>query len=130
MPRLIMTFALVFLATSYGWAGTMEKHVGVVVAADRSQVTIDEMGSWRGPGTEPVRHVFRLTGATKVALAERTRAGDDGWPWAFNEQWLRRTDLRPGDYVTVTIDRRGGDTTAVSVLAVRPGSNLEIPGSS
>lgn len=130
MPRLIMTFALVFLATSYGWAGTMEKHVGVVVAADRSQVTIDEMGPWRGPGTEPVRHVFRLTGATKVALAERTREGNDGWPWAFNEQWLRRGDLRPGDFVTITTEGHGDNSVAVSVLAVRPGSNLEIPGSS
>jgi hypothetical protein len=131
MSRWIMTFTLtMLLATSSGWAATMEKHAGVVVAVDPTHITIDEMGPWRGPSTEPIHRTFQLRGTTKVALAERTQEGSDGWPWAFNEQWLQRADLRPGDFVTVTAERHGNNAAALSVLAVRPGSNLEIPGSS
>jgi hypothetical protein len=116
--------------TSSGGAAVTEKHAGVVVRVEQTRITIDEMGPWRGPNTRPLRHVFQLAGATKVALAERTREGADGWPWAFSEEWLRRTDLRPGDFVTVTARRNGDDAVAISVLAVRPSSNPEIPGSS
>jgi hypothetical protein len=131
MSGRIRTFALtLFLVASSAWAGTMEKHVGVVISVDRTHLTIDELGPWNGQDTQPKRYTFQLTGTTRVALAERTPEGSNGWPWAFSEQWLQRADLRPGDFVTVTADRHDGNTTAVSVLAVRPGSNLDIPGSS
>ena len=45
----------------------------------------------------------------------------------FSEEQLRRTDLRPGDFVTVTAKRSGDNAVAISVLAVRPNSRLEIP---
>lgn len=115
--------------TSPGEAVTTEKHAGVVVTVDQTRLTIDEMGPWRGPNTRPLRRAFQLAGTTKVALAERTREGADGWPWAFSEEWLRRTDLRPGDFVTVTARRSGEAAVAISVLAVRPDSNPKIPGS-
>jgi hypothetical protein len=118
-----------FTKTSTGRAGMTEKHAGVVVTVDQARITIDEMGPWRGPHTRPTRRAFRLAGTTKVALAERTREGADGWPWAFREAWLRRTDLRPGDFVTVTAKQSDDSAVAISVLAVRPGSHLEIPGS-
>ena len=106
------------------------KHVGVVVTASPTHLTIDEMGPWLGPGTRPMRYVFQLTGTTKVARTERTREGTNGWAWGFSEEQLRRTDLRPGDFVTVTARRSGDNAVAISVLAVRPNSRLEIPGSS
>jgi hypothetical protein len=106
------------------------KHVGVVVTASPTHLTIDEMGPWRGPDTRPMRYVFQLTGTTKVARTERTKEGRDGWAWGFSEEQLRRTDLRPGDFVTVTARRSGDNAVAISVLAVRPNSRLEIPGSS
>jgi len=128
MPRSIMTITLILVvAVSSGWAATMEKHVGVVVSVDQTHITIDEMGPWHGPSTQPMRHVFGLADTTKVALAERTRDGSDGWPWGFSEQSLRRSDLRAGDFVTVTTERRDTGGVAVTVLAVRPGSNLELP---
>ena len=77
-----------------------------------------------------MRYVFQLTGTTKVARTERTQVGRDGWAWGFREEQLRRTDLRPGDFVTVTARRSGDNAVAISVLAVRPNSRLEIPGSS
>jgi hypothetical protein len=106
------------------------KHVGVVVTASPTHLTIDEMGPWRGPDTRPMRYVFQLTGTTKVARTERTQEGRNGWAWGFSEEQLRRTDLRPGDFVTVTARRSGDNAVAISVLAVRPNSRLEIPGSS
>jgi hypothetical protein len=106
------------------------KHVGVVVTASLTHLTIDEMGPWRGPDTRPMRYVFQLTGTTKVARTERTQEGRNGWAWGFSEEQLRRTDLRPGDFVTVTARRSGDNAVAISVLAVRPKSRLEIPGSS
>jgi Putative zinc-finger len=106
------------------------KHVGVVVTASPTHLTIDEMGPWLGPDTRPMRYVFQLTGTTKVARTERTQEGRDGWAWGFREEQLRRTDLRPGDFVTVTARRSGDNAVAISVLAVRPNSRLEIPGSS
>ena len=119
-------FGLLLLVPS-GWAAAAEKHSGAVVAADETQITIAEMGPWHGPSTQPMRHVFGLADTTKVALAERTRDGSDGWPWGFSEQSLRRSDLRAGDFVTVTTERRDTGGVAVTVLAVRPGSNLELP---
>jgi len=113
-----------------GGAGVTEKHAGVVVAVDQTRITIDEMGPWHGPSTRPMRLVFQLAGTTKVALAGRKREGPNGWGWAFDEEGLRRTDLRPGDFVTVTARRSGDDAVAISVLAVRPGSKPEVPGSS
>ena len=106
------------------------KHVGVVVTASPTHLTIDEMGPWLGPDTRPMRYVFQLTGTTKVARTERTQKGRDGWAWGFSEEQLRRSDLRPGDFVTVTAKRSGDNAVAISVLAVRPNSRLEIPGSS
>ena len=106
------------------------KHVGVVVTASPTHLTIDEMGPWRGPDTRPMRYVFQLTGTTKVARTERTQEGRDGWAWGFSEEQLRRTDLRPGDFVTVTARRSGDNEVAISVLAVRSNSRREIPGSS
>ena len=106
------------------------KHVGVVVTASPTQLTIDEMGPWRGRDTRPMRYVFQLTSTTKVARTERSQVGRDGWAWGFSEEQLRRTDLRPGDFVTVTARRSGDNEVAISVLAVRPNSRLEIPGSS
>jgi putative zinc finger protein len=106
------------------------KHVGVVVTASPTHLTIDEMGPWLGPDTRPMRYVFQLTGTTKVARTERTQEGKDGWAWGFSEEQLRRTDLRPGDFVTVTAKRSGDNAVAISVLAVRPNSRLKIPGSS
>jgi hypothetical protein len=77
-----------------------------------------------------MRYVFQVTGTTKVARTERAQEGRDGWAWGFSEEQLRPTDLRPGDFVTVTARRSGDNAVAISVLAVRPNSRLEVPGSS
>ncbi len=121
-------FALALLVmASPIWAATTERHSGVVVAADPTQrtVTIEEMGPWHGPSTQPTRRVFKLTPDTRIALAERTQDGDLGWPWAFTERALDPSDLRSGDWVTVTTESEGARAVALQVHAVRPASGTE-----
>jgi len=123
------TFGLLLLVPA-GWATAMEKHSGIVVAADETKITIDEMGPWHGPATQPTRRTFQRTGGTRVVLAERTMDGANGYPWAFNDQPASVSDPHPGDFVTVTIEPRGAGRVATEVLIVAPGTHLEIPGSS
>ncbi len=131
MPLSSVAFAFgLLLVVPSGWAFATEKHSGAVVAADETQVTIEEMGPWHGPGTQPIRRTFKWNSSTRVVLAGRTLEGADGWPWAFSDESARPSDLHVGDFVTVTTEPRGAGTVAVEVLLVRPGTNLEIPGSS
>jgi hypothetical protein len=123
------TFGLLLLVPS-GWAAAVEKHSGTVVAADESKITIDEMGPWHGPATQPTRRTFQRTGGTRVVLAERTTDGTGGWTWGFNDQPAQLSDPHPGDYVTVTTEPRGAGQVATEVLVVWPGTHLEVPGSS
>ncbi|HTY78166.1 MAG TPA: hypothetical protein VMI34_10145 [Candidatus Bathyarchaeia archaeon] len=106
-----------FLAAS-GGAAPIEKHAGVVTAIDARQITISEMGPWRGPETKPVNHTFRLTPATKIVRVERTPEGSQGWPWSYASRPLGLSDLLPGDYVTVTAEPDGRRGVAVEVEAV------------
>src|SRR6266480_3670119 len=100
MPLSTAAFAFgLLLLVPAGWATAMEKHSGVVVAADDTRITIDEMGPWHGPATQPMRRTFQRTGGTKIMLAERTKAGTGGWTWAFNDQPAQTSDPRPGDRV-------------------------------
>ena len=131
MPLSTAAFAFgLLLLVPAGWATAMEKHSGVVVAADDTRITIDEMGPWHGPATQPMRRTFQRTGGTKIMLAERTKDGTGGWTWAFNDQPAQPSDPRPGDFVTVTTEPQGSRQVATEVLVVWPGTHLEVPGSS
>src|SRR6266568_9484917 len=108
MPLSTAAFAFgLLLLVPAGWATAMEKHSGIVVAADETKITIDEMGPWHGPATQPTRRTFQRIGGTRVVLAERTMDGANGYPWAFNDQPASVSDPHPGDFVTVTIEPRG-----------------------
>jgi len=122
-------FGLLLLVPS-GWASAAEKHSGAVVAADETQITIEEMGPWHGPSTQPIRRTFKWNRSTKVVLAERTMEGVEGWRWGFSDQSAQPSDLHMGDFVTVTTEPRGAREVAVEVLILWPGTHLEIPGSS
>jgi len=103
MPLSTAAFAFgLLLLVPAGWATAMEKHSGVVVAADDTRITIDEMGPWHGPATQPMRRTFQRTSGTKIMLAERTKDGLGGWKWAFNDQPAEPSDPHPGDFVIAT----------------------------
>jgi hypothetical protein len=127
MMRVLSATALVgsmflFTAAPAG-AAALERHAGVVTAVEGGQITIDEMGPWLGPGTKPVRRVFEVTASTTIERIERARKGSQGWAWGYVSRPLEVSDIRPGDWVTVTIDREKRGQVVVEVEALRPGPN-------
>ena len=118
------------LIVPVAWARATEKHSGAGGSADKTQITIEEMGPWHGPNTQPIRRTFKWNDSTRIVVAERTWDGEGGWRWAFNDQAAPPSGLRTGDFVTVTTEPRGARAVAVEVLVVWPGTHLEIPGSS
>ena len=111
------------LAALPAGAAAVEKHSGVVTSVEGTQITIEEMGPWRGPDTKPMGRTFQLTSATKVEQVERAPEGSNGWPWSYVSRPLDLSDLRTGDYVTVTVDPAARRNVVLEVEAVRPGPN-------
>jgi hypothetical protein len=111
------------LAALPAGAAAVEKHSGVVTSVEGAQITIEEMGPWRGPDTKPMHRTFQLTPATKVERVARAPEGSDGWLWSYVSRPLDRADLRTGDYVTVTVDPAAERNVVLEVEAVRPGPN-------
>jgi hypothetical protein len=103
-------------------ASPEEKHSGVIVAVapDAHTITLNEMGPWTGPDSQPVQRTLELTPSTTIQLDSRAADARDagGWPGAFQASALRAADLHPGDFVTVTIER--GKPIADSIAVVRP----------
>jgi hypothetical protein len=119
MPLSSVAFAFgLLLFVPAGWAVAAEKHSGAVVSADEKQITIEEMGPWRGPSTRPSRRTFQWNDSTRILLAERTWDGEGGWRWAFNDEAAPPSGLRAGDYVTVRdlIDEVGRDAVRFFLL--------------
>jgi len=96
-------------------------HAGTIVSENmnRDTITIEEMGPWHGPGTRPTRHEFHLTPGTTIELATR-ESEPGGFQGAFVDHPLKVTDLRRGDYATVTVTREGGKAVATKIEVVRP----------
>src|SRR5262245_18256902 len=125
MKRLIVSGMLgaawLFVAAAAGSAAT-EKHVGMVTAVAGQQITIEELGPWRGPETRPTSQTFRLTSGTRIVRVERTPEGSQGWPWSYTSRPLSLSDLTAGDYVTVTVEPGDRRRAAIQVesVAVEP----------
>ncbi len=117
------------LATSPAFAGAVVRHSGPIVSENtkRDTITIAEMGPWLGPKTRSARREFHLTRGTKVELAVRKNE-----PGARKGEFIERaekvTDLRPGDYAIVTVDREGRRAVVTKVEVVRPGARADTPG--
>jgi hypothetical protein len=106
-------------------------HTGTIVGTNTKSgtVTIEEMGPWRGPSTQPVEREFHLTSSTVVELAFR-KAEPGGHTGMFVDRPLAATDLRPGDYATVTVAREDGKSVATKIEIVRPGARTAMSGPS
>ena len=100
-----------------------ETHSGTVTAIDRDRhtLTLQEMGPWKGPGTEPVSRSITLTPDTTVGVVARSEtAPPSGWPGGYTESPASRDALRTGDFATVTVAHRDHRTVATSIDVVRP----------
>jgi hypothetical protein len=122
------TVALVaVLAASPAWAGATAKHSGRIITADPAHqtLTVEEMGPWHGSEVKALRReVVRLTPQTRIDLERRSEQAA-GWPGGFAEQKLGAADLKPGDFVTATMERQAGRTIATKVTVVRPERSQE-----
>jgi hypothetical protein len=116
--------ALVFfglLATSPAFAGGAVKHSGTLVAVDAAKhvLTLEEMGPWTGRGTVPMTRSIRIEPSTNVELITRRSESAPG-ARDYQAAAMPLSELRAGDFVTVTAAQSGNDLTAESVEVVRP----------
>ena len=114
---LVFAFVGLVAASSALAAGTF-KHSGRIVAVDPAKhvVTLEEMGPWTPRHSALVKWSIMLEPSTKIKLdtrAEQTGAG--GWLGGFSESSLTTSELKPGDFVTVVVQRAGHRLEAVSV---------------
>src|SRR5262249_39683466 len=101
----------------------VEKHSGVVTEVSDTQIAIDEMGPWEGPGTKPVRRIFEVTSSTRIARVQRSVEGDKGWAWGYVSEPAELSNVYVGDFVTVSVEPRGRRNVAIEVQALRTGAN-------
>jgi hypothetical protein len=124
MLRILLTLVVAALWLSpTAQAAEGAKHTGIVVAveADQRGITLEEIGPWTGSRQGQVRRTIALTPETTVLVVTRAgQAAAGGWPGGFSEAPLTRSDLKPGDYVTVTTESRGGKLIARSMEVLRP----------
>ncbi|HKW93147.1 MAG TPA: hypothetical protein VJX92_14725 [Methylomirabilota bacterium] len=121
--HLAMALGAALLASPAAWASGSVQHTGTVTAVDtaRNTITVEEMGPWHPGKTNLKREVFELTPDTKVELARRGSV-----PGGYRGQWIEHplpaSDLRVGDYATVTVVREARRPEATQLVVVRPGA--------
>jgi hypothetical protein len=122
----VVVLGVLLVAAPAASAGETREHSGRIVSEDQTRHTlaIEEMGPWYGPGTKPVRRAFRLAPTTKVELAFRKPERGGGWG-EFAVEPIKASDLRLGDYATVTLERLGKKLVATEVSIVRPTGGSE-----
>lgn len=99
------------------------RHTGIVVAvqADHRGITLEEIGPSTGATSAPIRKSIAVTPETMVRLVTRgEQAAAGGWPGGFTEAPLAPSDIKAGDYVTITAESRNGKLVARSVDVLRP----------
>lgn len=119
-PATLALALAVLMMAGPAQAGTAIKHSGVAEDLAHQEFTVEEMGPWHGPGQGLTREVVYLASETRIKLAARPQQASVGWPGGFSEEVLKAGDLKPGDFVTVTVEQRGGRPVATAVTVVRP----------
>ena len=96
------------------------RHSGTVVRVDPEarRLQMREMVTWTGPGTGIVERSVTLTPDTAMQLVTRDDDFDRASMPGFEESPIALREIRPGDFVTVTLRR--DSPVAVSLEVVRP----------
>ena len=103
--------------------GVSQQHSGRILDVNLPGQTIrlEEMGPGVGPEARPVARRFEILPETNIALvAPALRTPEGRWPDSFVVSRPAVSDLRAGDYVTVTAEHRDGRWIARSITIVRP----------
>jgi hypothetical protein len=95
------------------------KHSGRIVAvgAHTKTIELEELGA----GGRELKRVIELLPDTKIGLVARsTNAAPGQWPGGFRETPLAATELKPGEFATVTTALHDGRLAAVEITVVSP----------
>jgi hypothetical protein len=107
---------------------TWERRGGTVATVDGLTLTLEEIGPWTGTSTRPTRTSITMTSQTRIELVERSReATAQDRQGSFRASPLARSDIRAGDYVTVTTRSTEGRHIATSITVVRASESRPEP---
>jgi Domain of unknown function (DUF5666) len=121
---LAMTVAAALLSlAAVAWAGGELSVSGTVTSIDPANgiLVVTEMGPWTITKGETVmtRRTFVLTARTEFARVSRSDSpAPTGWTGDFVEAPAAPDQLRPGDFVTVEVERDGSRLIARRVTLV------------
>ena len=109
-----------------GWSDARDgKYSGTVVAVDRTAGTIlvEGMGPWQikeGVTQLERRTIGVMPSTAFVRLKRATGPAPSGWVGDFVESALPGWQVKPGDWVTVTLEPDGKRPTAVKIDVWEP----------
>lgn len=113
-------------STTAGWAASDRVgYAGDVLAVDRSagRIVVGDMGPLLGNGnSEVTRRSIQVTPATEFVMVTRaTGVAPSGWAGDYLETRLPAWDVKPGDFVSVTVkpDPSGPEAVKVTVVDAR-----------
>ena len=98
---------------------------GTVRAMEGGGLAVVGMGPWTPARPGFVERWIMVTPDTQIEIAERqdenaTATDPAVWPGGFTERRLDGRVVRPGDFVTVIMDREGGDRPVATRIIVVP----------
>jgi hypothetical protein len=117
MKRFALALVLVLAAAV---ATAAERHSGRVVAVDPAAGTLrlDELVEGVGTETREVERTVRLSPGINIQILRPAAPDAARWPNAWERRPLAIEEVKPGDFVTITI---AGDE-AIALDVVRPGN--------
>lgn len=113
---LVLAMIIGLLAPAASFAAGGATHSGRIAAVDGVKITLEEMGPWK-PGARPIARVIELGPSTRVERVVRSPKARE-WPGGFEATPLPASELRPGEFATVTVERHAGKLIAVAVTVV------------
>ncbi len=117
---------LVAPAAMPGWSGAQDaKYSGTVVAVDQptGTIVVEGMGPWqiKQGVTQVQRRTVGIGPSTEfVRLTRASGPAPSGWVGDFVETPLTERQVKPGDWVTVTLGAGGKRPTAVRIDVWEP----------
>ena len=123
MARIALIASLVVLSL-VTVAAADGAHSGRIVAIDAATrtLTLEELGPAPGEAPVAMTRAVEVSPDTRVELFIRAEGpGETDWPGGFAAKPLTTSELRPGDFATVTVVTDGARLRAQTVAVVRPG---------
>jgi len=117
-------FSLAFLtSTSIAWSvPDTSRYAGIVLDIDKTaqRIVVGDMGPLLDNGkSEIIRRNVQVTPFTKFASVKRTSGpAPSGWIGDYVEAEPSARDVRPGDFVTITVKSERRDSEALNVTVV------------